>query len=61
MRYLGYLLGPLGCALGMVVCPAMMARSQRRWATDPDPARGEENRRSENPALDSEPPAASDA
>ena len=61
MRYVGYLLGPLGCALGMVVCMAMMARSHRRRATDPRPAQGEESRQSENSELDRERPAASDA
>ena len=30
MENLVYLLGPLGCAAGMVVCMAMMARDARR-------------------------------
>lgn len=35
MEYLGYLIGPLGCALGMVVMMAMMARGRRSPDTRP--------------------------
>ena len=45
MDKLLYLLGPLGCAAGMVVCMAMMNRGSRRHEaaparTDPDSVAG---------------------
>jgi cytochrome c biogenesis protein CcmG/thiol:disulfide interchange protein DsbE len=42
MEYLLYLLAPLGCALGMVVCMAVMARASRRRETQPGPVESEE-------------------
>lgn len=36
------LLGPLGCAAGMAVCMAMMARGRRRAGADAQPAPAEE-------------------
>jgi hypothetical protein len=63
MKYLGYLLGPLGCALGMVVCMVMMARGNRRRATDPGPEEAGEGTAAgpATPDPGSERTAASDA
>jgi len=60
MRFLGYLVGPLGCAAGIVVCMGMMARSHRGRASD-DRAQGEGNGPSEPPALNNDRPASNDA
>ena len=42
MEYLTYLLGPLGCAIGMVVLMALMARGTRRPPRSVDPAKAKE-------------------
>lgn len=42
MEYLAYLLGPLGCAIGMVVLMAFMARGMRRPQHGVDPAKAKE-------------------
>ena len=42
MEYLAYLLGPLGCALAMVVLMALMARGMRRPKRGVDPAESKE-------------------
>ena len=42
MEYLAYLLSPLGCALGMVVLMALMARSMRRPQRGVDHAEAKE-------------------
>lgn len=42
MEYLAYLLGPLGCALAMVVLMALMARGMRRRGSGVDPAKAKE-------------------
>jgi hypothetical protein len=42
MKYLLYLVGPLGCVLGMAVCMAVMARGNRRPETKPSPTPSEE-------------------
>ena len=62
MRYLGYLLGPLGCALGMVVCMAIMARRNRRRGTSAGPEQAEEGTAlgPATPELPNEQSAASD-
>ena len=42
MEYLAYLLGPLGCALGMGVLMALMARGMRRPDGGVDPTEATE-------------------
>jgi hypothetical protein len=42
MEYLAYLLGPLGCGIGMVVLMAFMARGMRRPQRSVDPAKAKE-------------------
>lgn len=42
MDKLIFLIGPVGCAVAMVVCMAMMGRGMRRRGTQGDPAPTEE-------------------
>lgn len=63
MEYLAYLLGPLGCALGMVVLLALMARGLRRPERGVDPAQAKEvvDLRAEIAELRGKPLGAGDA
>ena len=63
MEYLAYLLGPLGCALGMVVLMALMARGMRRRQHGVDSAKAKEaaDLRAEIAALRGKPSGAGDA
>ncbi|MFP5319167.1 MAG: hypothetical protein ACLGI2_12865 [Acidimicrobiia bacterium] len=63
MEYLAYLLGPLGCALAMVVLMALMARGMRRPERGVDPAEAQEvaELRAEIAELRGKPSGAGDA
>ena len=63
MEYLAYLLGPLGCALGMAVLMALMARGMRRPRSGVDPAEAKEvaDLRAEIAKLRGKPSRAGDA
>ena len=62
MEYLAYLLGPLGCALGMAVLMALMARGMRRpRGVDPAEAKEVADLRAEIAQLRGKPSGAGDA